>query len=58
MFQCVGAPIVVSMPHFLNADPSMLYKIQSGLNPNASEHAVYIDFETVWQKERTQSSRW
>lgn len=47
MFQCVGAPIVVSMPHFLNADPSMLYKIQSGLNPNASEHAVYIDFETV-----------
>ncbi|KAG4080358.1 hypothetical protein HA402_010850 [Bradysia odoriphaga] len=47
MFQCVGAPIVVSMPHFLNADPSLLYKIQSGLAPNASEHAVYIDFETI-----------
>lgn len=50
MFQCVGAPIVVSMPHFYNGDPSMLYEIHSGLSPNASEHAVFIDFETVCQK--------
>lgn len=47
MFQCIGAPIVISLPHFLNADPSLLEKIQSGLAPNATEHAVYIDFERV-----------
>lgn len=47
LFQCVGAPIVATMPHFYNADSSMLTKIASGLYPNASEHAVYIDFETV-----------
>lgn len=47
IFQCVGAPIVVTMPHFLRADPSLLSQIKSGMYPNETEHAVYIDFETV-----------
>lgn len=48
LFQCVGAPIVASMPHFYNADPSIFTKIESGITPNQTEHAVFIDFETVW----------
>lgn len=48
LYQCVGAPIVISMPHFYNADPSLLTKIASGMNPNETEHKVYLDFEIVY----------
>lgn len=47
LFDCIEAPIVVSLPHFYMADPSMLTQIQSGLVPNETEHAFYIDYEMV-----------
>lgn len=47
MFQCVGSPIVISLPHFYDADPSLLQQIESGLHPNKKEHSVFIHFESV-----------
>lgn len=47
LFQCVGSPLVASMPHFYDAEPSLLRGIASGLNPNKEEHAIYLDFEIV-----------
>lgn len=35
-----------SLPHFLNADPSLLDNID-GLSPNREEHAIFMHFETV-----------
>lgn len=46
LFPCIGAPIIGSKPHFLDADPSLLEKI-NGLNPNIPDHAVYIHYEIV-----------
>lgn len=48
LFQCVDVPIVLSLPHFYKADPSLLTQIESGLIPNESEHAFYIDYEAVY----------
>ena len=39
-----GAPIVMSFPHFLNADPIYVESID-GLSPNASKHQFYLDVE-------------
>lgn len=47
LFPCVGTPLIATMPHFYNADPSLMEKIESGLYPEKSKHEIYIDMETV-----------
>lgn len=47
MFNCLGSPVVISMPHYFDADPEILTHFDSGLNPNRKDHAVYIHFESV-----------
>lgn len=47
LFPCVGTPLVASMPHFLNGDPSLLENIGSGLSAEKDKHIIYIDMETV-----------
>lgn len=46
LYPCIGAPIIGSSPHFLDADPTLLDKV-NGLKPNASQHEVFIHFEIV-----------
>lgn len=41
-----GAPIVVSFPHFYQADPTYINAID-GLNPNKEEHETYLDLQPV-----------
>lgn len=41
-----GAPILVSQPHFLNADAKYLDGL-SGLNPDRAEHGIYLLIEPV-----------
>lgn len=41
-----GAPIVVSFPHFYQADPAYINAID-GLNPNKEEHETYLDLQPV-----------
>jgi len=39
-----NAPIYMSMPHFLDADPYFLAQVE-GLEPEASKHEFYLDVE-------------
>uniref|UniRef100_A0A672IW51 Lysosome membrane protein 2-like n=1 Tax=Salarias fasciatus TaxID=181472 RepID=A0A672IW51_SALFA len=39
-----GAPIVVSFPHFYQADPKYINAVD-GLNPNKEEHETYLDLQ-------------
>lgn len=41
-----GAPIVVSFPHFYQADPMYINAVD-GLNPNKEEHETYLDLQPV-----------
>lgn len=43
---CLRAPILVSFPHFLMADPILL-KFVSGLNPDEKLHSSYAYIEPV-----------
>lgn len=47
LFPCHEAPIVVSLPHFYNADPEVSAKIESGLEPDKEKHMIYVDLEIV-----------
>lgn len=47
LFPCVGVPLVASMPHFLNGDPSLFENVASGINPIKEEHEIYVDLELV-----------
>lgn len=42
----LGAPVVLSFPHFYFADPSYLNAVE-GLHPNSSIHSFHIDVEPV-----------
>lgn len=39
-----GAPIVVSFPHFYQADPAYINAVD-GLSPNKEEHETYLDLQ-------------
>ncbi|RVE67790.1 hypothetical protein OJAV_G00085180 [Oryzias javanicus] len=39
-----GAPIVVSFPHFYQADPEYINAVD-GMNPNKEEHETYLDLQ-------------
>ena len=43
-FECSGAPVIISLPHFLNADPEVQSSIE-GLNPKPELHTTYINIE-------------
>lgn len=43
---CIKAPMTASLPHFYDADPELLKHVK-GLNPDAEQHEIQIDFEPV-----------
>lgn len=44
--KCVGAPIMVSLPHFYLSDESYVNSVR-GLHPNEKEHGISILFEPM-----------
>jgi hypothetical protein len=42
----IGAPIVVSFPHFYQADDKYINAVD-GLHPNKEEHETYLDLNPV-----------
>lgn len=47
LLPCVQAPVTVSLPHFLHADPSLLAMIGSGLQPDEKKHEFFLNMELV-----------
>lgn len=47
LFPCLGTPLVATMPHFYNADPSFAEAIATPMTPEKEKHQIYIDMETV-----------
>lgn len=50
-----GAPIVVSFPHFYQADPKYINAVD-GLSPNKEDHETYLDLQPVRLKRDTPTS--
>lgn len=46
MFPCIAVPITLSMPHFYNADPSLLDAVD-GLSPDKKKHEIFIKMHSV-----------
>ncbi|XP_044727690.1 sensory neuron membrane protein 1-like isoform X2 [Chrysoperla carnea] len=44
--KCLGAPLVITLPHFYDADESFLGPVR-GLHPNVKDHGIYIYFEPM-----------
>ncbi|XP_071787069.1 lysosome membrane protein 2-like isoform X1 [Asterias amurensis] len=42
-----GAPIVMSLPHFLYCDPKEVIDLVNGLTPNKEEHQTFFDVEPM-----------
>ena len=42
----MGAPLVTSKPHFLDADPQLLKDVD-GLKPEKQKHELMLQFEMV-----------
>lgn len=47
LFNCIGVPIFLSLPHFYLADQKLLDDIASGINPRKKDHMIFVHFETV-----------
>ncbi|KAJ6643475.1 Sensory neuron membrane protein 1 [Pseudolycoriella hygida] len=47
LFDCLDVPVVISLPHFYNADPLLLTESQSGLHPNEIKHSSYMEYEPI-----------
>nr|AUF73092.1 sensory neuron membrane protein [Anoplophora chinensis] len=43
---CTGAPVLVSFPHLLHADPEYISSVV-GLQPNASKHETFLTLEPI-----------
>ena len=43
---CWGVPVIVSQPHFYNADPEETAKFE-GFEPNHEKHTIYFEIEPV-----------
>lgn len=46
---CVGAPIIITLPHFFDADESYLEGVR-GLRPDPSKHGIEFYLEPVRKK--------
>lgn len=46
LMKCIKAPMLASMPHYLDSDPSLLNDVK-GLSPDVNVHGIEIDFEPV-----------
>ena len=46
LFLTVNAPVVISLPHFYEADEDYLRAVE-GLSPNGSNHGTFLDVEPV-----------
>ncbi|XP_056631142.1 sensory neuron membrane protein 1-like isoform X1 [Diorhabda sublineata] len=44
--KCIGAPIIVSLPHFLYADESLLKQVE-GLKPVKEDHVMTVSIEPL-----------
>nr|ANG08490.1 sensory neuron membrane protein 2 [Trichogramma dendrolimi] len=44
LYKCVHAPLLVSNPHFYNADPYYLKAVE-GLAPSKDKHEMYVDMD-------------
>lgn len=47
LFNCLGAPIIATLPHFLDTHPSLLENIESGLHPNRKNHELFVSLDLV-----------
>lgn len=47
LFNCMGVPIVATLPHFLDADPSLLENVESGLDPKKRDHEIMASVDLV-----------
>uniref|UniRef100_A0A4W4HL71 Platelet glycoprotein 4 n=1 Tax=Electrophorus electricus TaxID=8005 RepID=A0A4W4HL71_ELEEL len=43
---CKGAPVFISLPHFLHGSPELLQTV-NGLNPDPEEHSTFLDVEPI-----------
>nr|QJX59445.1 sensory neuron membrane protein [Dioryctria abietella] len=46
LMKCMGAPMLASLPHYLDSDPVLLQNVK-GLHPDPEEHSIKIDFEPI-----------
>lgn len=47
LMPCVQAPITLSLPHFLHADPSLVANVASGLRPIEKNHEFFMSLDLV-----------
>lgn len=48
LFPCTSAPFIITLPHFLETDPSLLENIASGLYPNKKDHEIFASIDLVY----------
>lgn len=47
LFNCIGVPVIATLPHFLDTHPSLMENIQSGLQPNRRAHEIFASIDLV-----------
>lgn len=47
LFNCMGVPIIATLPHFYDAHPSLLDNVKSGLEPNKKDHEIFAIIDLV-----------